>query len=193
MLMKVAPMKLAIEAARKNAGEDCQVIYLSPQGRKLDQQALSELGNRKEIILVAGRYEGVDERLIETSIDEEYSIGDYVLSGGELPAMVLIDGVTRLQPGAVGDSESVLADSFVSGLLDYPQYTRPETVDGLEVPAVLLSGNHGAISRWRIKQSLGRTYEKRPDLLQRLQLSEEEQNLLDEYRDDLRQKRELEE
>ncbi len=192
MLMKVGPLKAAIQSAKKQAGEGCRVIYLSPQGRKLDQQKLAELGSRKEIILVAGRYEGIDERLIETEIDEEYSIGEYVLSGGELPAMVLIDGMTRLQPGAVGDAESVARDSFVSGLLDYPHYTRPDTVDGVKVPDVLLSGNHEAINRWRLKQSLGRTFLRRPDLLDSLELNEAEQNLLNEYLDDLKRIRELE-
>jgi tRNA (guanine37-N1)-methyltransferase len=130
---------------------------------------------------VAGRYEGIDERLIDTIIDEELSIGDYVLSGGELPAMVLIDGLTRLQAGAVGDVESVINDSFVSGLLDYPQYTRPEAVSGESVPGVLLSGNHKEIERWRLQQSLGRTFDKRPDLLKDIKLSELEQDLLDTY------------
>ena len=140
----------------------------------------------EKLILVAGRYEGVDERVVEQEIDAEYSIGDYVLSGGELPAMVLIDGITRLLPGAVGDPESVSQDSFEQGLLDYPQYTRPEEVDGEQVPAVLLSGDHEKIRRWRLKQSLGRTYIRRPDLVEKLDLDEEEKNLLDEYLQDIR-------
>ena len=182
MLMKVEPLRKAIEAAKASAEQkDCKVIYLSPQGKKLDQLTLSELATEKALILVAGRYEGIDERLIDTHIDEELSIGDYVLSGGELPAMVLIDGLTRLQAGAVGDVESVVNDSFVSGLLDYPQYTRPEEVSGESVPEVLLSGHHKEIERWRLQQSLGRTYEKRPDLLQNINLSELEQDLLDTY------------
>ena len=133
------------------------------------------------IVLVAGRYEGIDERLVEGLIDDEISIGDYVLSGGELPAMVLVDGITRLLPGAVGDAESVQQDSFSEGLLDYPQYTRPETVDGESVPEVLLSGDHGEIARWRKKQALGRTFERRPEMLKALALSDEEQELLNEY------------
>ncbi len=181
MLMKVEPLRAAIREARKNASESCRVVYLTPQGKKLDQPLMNELGLREEIILVAGRYEGIDERLIGTDIDEEYSIGDYVLSGGELPAMVLIDGMTRMQPGVVGDAESVSADSFAKGLLDFPHYTRPESVEGMKVPDVLLSGNHEEINRWRLKQALGRTYDRRPDLLEGLKLSETEQKLLDEY------------
>ncbi|MFT5212190.1 MAG: tRNA (guanine37-N1)-methyltransferase [Flavobacterium sp.] len=187
MLMKVEPLTEAIKAAKAAAKadckdcKDCKVIYLSPQGKKLDQKLLSELATEQALILVAGRYEGIDERLIDTVIDEELSIGDYVLSGGELPAMVLIDGLTRLQAGAVGDAASVVSDSFVNGLLDYPQYTRPENVAGMSVPEVLLSGNHQEIERWRLQQSLGRTHEKRPDLLQNVNLSKAEQDLLDTY------------
>ena len=179
MLMKVRPLKDAINAAR--ASVDCPVIYLSPQGAPLDQARLKSLAGQQEMILVAGRYEGIDERLIQSVVDEELSIGDFVLSGGELPAMVLIDGITRLIPGAVGDSESVERESFADGLLDYPQYTRPLTVDGLNVPAVLMSGDHGKIARWRRMQALGRTYEKRPDLFEALTLGEEDRELLDEY------------
>ena len=181
MLMKVAPLKAAIDAARVAAGEDCKVVYLSPQGVPLTQAKLEAYAGQQELILVAGRYEGIDERLMASVIDEEVSIGDYVLSGGELPAMVLIDGITRLLPGAVGDRESVEQDSFTDGLLDFPQYTRPETVDGLEVPAVLMSGDHGRIARWRSMQALGRTYEKRPDLMTDRLLTDEEQQLLNEY------------
>ena len=181
MLMKVAPLKAAIDAARVAAGEDCRVVYLSPQGVPLTQVKLEAYAGQQELILVAGRYEGIDERLMASVIDEEVSIGDYVLSGGELPAMVLIDGITRLLPGAVGDRESVEQDSFTDGLLDFPQYTRPETVDGLEVPAVLMSGDHGRIARWRSMQALGRTYEKRPDLMTDRLLTDEEQQLLNEY------------
>lgn len=182
MLMKVQPLRDAIAAARKTGGADCKVIYLSPQGRRVDQQVMRELARCERLILVAGRYEGIDERLLAGAIDEEYSIGDYVLSGGELPAMVLIDGITRLLPGAVGDPESVQRDSFCEGLLDYPQYTRPESIDGLDVPAVLLGGNHQEIARWRLKQSLGRTQVKRPDLLAGRELTNTERQLLDEYR-----------
>lgn len=181
MLMKVGPLRAAIGAARQRGGPDCKVIYLSPQGRRLDQRALGALAGQERLVLVAGRYEGIDERVIETDIDEEYSIGDYVVSGGELPAMILIDGVTRLLPGAVGDPDSVKRDSFSDGLLDYPQYTRPESVEGHEVPRVLLSGNHEEIRRWRLEQALGRTYERRPDLLAGRELTEEERALLDEY------------
>jgi tRNA (guanine37-N1)-methyltransferase len=181
MLMKVQPLKDAITAARAKASDNCRVIYLSPQGRKLEQADFVRLSQQQELILVAGRYEGIDERLIDTVIDEELSIGDFVVSGGELPAMVLIDGMTRLIPGVVGDSESVEQDSFSDGLLDYPQYTRPESIDGLDVPDVLMSGDHAKIARWRKMQALGRTFDKRPDLLEALTLDEEEQQLLDEY------------
>lgn len=192
MLMKVEPLEKAIADAMTSVEKvaekkKCKVIYLSPQGKRLDQKKLSELAQEDALILVAGRYEGIDERLIDSVIDEELSIGDYVLSGGELPAMVLIDGVTRLQAGAVGDAESVIADSFVDGLLDYPQYTRPEEVRGASVPKVLLSGNHKEIARWRLKQALGRTFERRPDLIR--DLTEIEQSLLDEYLVELRTKK----
>jgi len=195
MLMKVEPLKAAIEAALTEAAKiegegDCKVIFLSPQGRKLDQAGLADLASRQKLILVAGRYEGIDERLIDTVIDEEYSIGDYVLSGGELPAMVLIDGVTRLLPGALGDEDSAAQDSFADiangdattpVLLDYPQYTRPEQVEEQTVPDVLLSGNHQQIDRWRRKQALGRTYDRRPDLLANVALSEADLALLSEF------------
>jgi tRNA (guanine37-N1)-methyltransferase len=181
MLMKVQPLKDAINAAKSKAQAQCPVIYLSPQGKPLEQADLASLAVLPEVILVAGRYEGIDERLIESVIDMEVSIGDFVASGGELPAMLLIDGVTRLLPGAVGDSDSVEQDSFSKGLLDYPQYTRPETEDGLTVPEVLMSGDHGQIARWRKMQSLGRTHEKRPDLISARTLTEEEKQLLDEY------------
>jgi len=181
MLMKVQPLKDAINAAKSKAQAQCPVIYLSPQGKPLEQADLASLAMLPEMILVAGRYEGIDERLIESAIDMEVSIGDFVASGGELPAMLLIDGVTRLLPGAVGDAGSVEQDSFSNGLLDYPQYTRPETEDGLTVPEVLMSGDHGQIARWRKMQSLGRTYKKRPDLITARTLTEEEKQLLDEY------------
>jgi tRNA (guanine37-N1)-methyltransferase len=181
MLMKAQPLKDAINAAKSKAQAQCPVIYLSPQGKRLEQADLASLALLPEVILVAGRYEGIDERLIESAIDMEVSIGDFVASGGELPAMLLIDGVTRLLPGAVGDADSVEQDSFSNGLLDYPQYTRPETEDGLTVPEVLMSGDHGQIARWRKMQSLGRTYKKRPDLITARTLTEEEKQLLDEY------------
>jgi tRNA (guanine37-N1)-methyltransferase len=181
MLMKVQPLKDAINAAKNEAQARCPVIYLSPQGKPLEQADLVSLAMLPEVILVAGRYEGIDERLMKSVIDMEVSIGDFVVSGGELPAMLLIDGVTRLLAGAVGDAESVEQDSFSNGLLDHPQYTRPETDDGLTVPHVLMSGDHGQIARWRKMQSLGRTYEKRPDLITDRVLTEEEKQLLDEY------------
>ncbi len=189
MLMKVGPLRDAIKAAREAAGGECQVIYLSPQGEKLDQQKLVKLSAARKLILIAGRYEGIYERIVDREVDAEYSIGDYVLSGGELPAMVLIDGITRLIPGALGDPESVTQDSFEEGLLDYPQYTRPEEVDGGKVPTVLLSGDHDEIRRWRMKQSLGRTFERRPDLLEKKDLGEEEKKLLDEYLKDIEQQK----
>ena len=189
MLMKVGPLRDAIKAAREAAGGECQVIYLSPQGEKLDQQKLVKLSAARKLILIAGRYEGIDERIVDREVDAEYSIGDYVLSGGELPAMVLIDGITRLIPGALGDPESARQDSFEEGLLDYPQYTRPEEVDGEKVPTVLLSGDHEEIRRWRLKQSLGRTFERKPDLLEKKDLREEEIKLLDEYLKDMQQQK----
>lgn len=189
MLMKVGPLRDAINAAREKAGENCQVIYLSPQGEKLSQKRLVDLASQGELILVAGRYEGIDERLVEQEFDAEISIGDYVLSGGEIPAMVLLDGITRLLPGAVGDPASVEQDSFTAGLLDYPQYTRPEEIDGKKVPAVLLSGDHEKIRRWRAKQSIGRTFERRPDLLQGRDLGEEDKKLLDEYLKDIQEQK----
>ena len=182
MLMKVEPLNDAIQAARQKSATTCPVVYLSPQGRRMTQADFNRLAELPELILVAGRYEGVDERLIESVIDEEISIGDFVVSGGELPAMVLIDGITRLLPDAVGDRESVEQESFIDSLLDYPQYTKPEVVAGQAVPEVLLSGDHERIARWRKQQALGRTLERRPDVLAQRELSDEEQNLLDEYR-----------
>ena len=185
MLMKVQPLKEAIQAAKQAAGENSKVIYLSPQGRKLDQQAVNELSRQQKLILVAGRYEGIDERLIETEVDEEYSLGDFVLSGGELAAMALMDAVIRLVPSVLGHNESAEQDSFMQGLLDCPHYTRPENFAGYEVPEVLLSGNHERIRQWRLKQSLGRTWQRRPDLLDALELTTEQQNLLKEYLSEL--------
>ncbi len=181
MLMKVEPLTKAIAAAKTQVGAGAKVIYLSPQGQPLTQDALVALSKVEGLVLVAGRYEGIDERLLETVIDAEYSIGDYVLSGGELPAMVLIDGIARLQPGAVGDMQSVVEDSFSDGLLDHPHYTRPEEVSGLKVPEVLLSGNHAEIERWRLKQALGRTKMRRPELIEQRKLSAYEQELLAEF------------
>lgn len=181
MVMMVEPLREAIRTARSASEQTASVIYLSPQGRPLDQAGLLELSRRERMILVCGRYEGVDERLVRAEVDEEWSIGDYVLSGGELAAMVLIDGVTRLLPGALGHEDSASEDSFMQGLLDCPHYTRPEQIDGMEVPPVLLSGDHEKIRCWRLKQALGRTWIRRPELLTELALSEEQQRLLEEF------------
>lgn len=181
MVMSYPPLRDAIRAARAAAPDGSRVAYLSPQGRRLDQAGVEELASRTGLILVAGRYEGIDERLVEAEIDEEWSLGDFVLSGGEIAAMAIVDAVTRLIPGALGDADSAEQDSFVDGLLDCPHYTRPEVADGRTVPAVLLSGDHAAIARWRRKQALGRTWQRRPDLLEQVALDEEQQRLLDEY------------
>lgn len=181
MLMMVQPLREAIAAARQAAGEGAKVIYLSPQGRKLDQAGAVELAGESKLILVAGRYEGVDERVIQADVDEEWSVGDYVLSGGELPAMVLIDAVARLVPGVLGDMASAEQDSFSEGLLDHPHYTRPEQLAGIEVPKVLLSGHHADIARWRMQQSLGRTWLRRPELLNNLALTDEQEQLLAQF------------
>jgi tRNA (guanine37-N1)-methyltransferase len=181
MLMKVQPLRDAIHEARAARRGKSHVIYLSPQGRPLDQAGVEELAQHEHLVLIAGRYEGVDERLIETEVDEEWSIGDYVLSGGELAAMVVIDAVTRLQPGALGHEGSAEQDSFSGGLLDCPHYTRPEVFEQMPVPPVLLSGDHAAIARWREKQALGRTWLRRPDLLAKTALSERQQQLLQEF------------
>ena len=181
MVMMVQPLRDAIREARAMADGKNRVIYLSPQGRKLDQHGLAELAKQSDLVLVCGRYEGVDERIIAAEVDEEWSIGDYVLSGGELAAMVMIDGITRLLPEALGHEESAEQDSFVQGLLDHPQFTRPEEIDGITVPGVLLSGDHQAITRWRYKQALGRTWLRRPDLLEGLDLNSEQEALLAEF------------
>jgi tRNA (guanine37-N1)-methyltransferase len=185
MVMSAEPLARAIRAARQRQ-KSCGVarnrtIYLSPQGSPLDQERIGQLGQLDGLVLLAGRYEGIDERLIELEVDEEISLGDYVVSGGELPAMVLIDALVRLQPGALNDDESSRQESFVAGLLDCPHYTRPETYEGRNVPGVLLTGNHAQIRRWRLKQSLGRTWRRRPDLLQRMLLDDEQKQLLAEY------------
>lgn len=180
MVMLVQPLRDALAQAQRS-GSAGPVIYLSPQGRRLDQAALLTMAARPSLILIAGRYEGVDERLIEMEVDEEWSIGDYVLSGGELAAMVVIDGITRLLPGVLGHEDSARQDSFGNGLLDYPHYTRPEIFEGCKVPEVLLSGNHKEIARWRLKQAVGRTWLRRQDLLERTSLSAQEQILLAEF------------
>ena len=183
MLMKIDPLQQAIAVAREAAGSEgkCRVIYLSPQGRRFDHDRAVALAQEPGLVLVAGRYEGVDERLIETEVDEELSIGDYVLSGGELAAMVVIDSVIRQLPGALGHEHSAQEDSYADGLLDCPHYTRPEDYRGKVVPSVLLSGDHEKIRRWRLKQALGRTLERRPDLLEDRVMSPEEEELLADY------------
>jgi tRNA (guanine37-N1)-methyltransferase len=181
MLMKIDPLRQAIDAAREQVGADARVIYLSPQGQCLDHDKVVELAGENALILVAGRYEGVDERLLEAEVDEELSIGDYVLSGGELAAMVVIDAVSRQLPGVLGHEDSAREDSHVDGLLDCPHYTRPEIYRERRVPEVLLGGNHEEIRRWRLKQALGRTHKRRPDLLEGRALSPEEEELLAEY------------
>lgn len=186
MVMAVEPLRSTIRAARAAAAEGAKVGLLSPQGRVVDQAVVRELSQRSDLILVCGRYEGIDERLIELEVDEEWSIGDYVLSGGELAAAVMIDAVTRLLPGVLGDEQSAEQDSFTDGLLDCQHYTRPERVEELSVPPVLLSGDHGAIERWRRKQALGRTWLRRPDLLERLDLDEQSAALLAEFKAELK-------
>lgn len=180
MVMMAPPLLEAIRIAREKL-PGAPVIYLSPQGKALKQSDLPELLNRKMLILVAGRYEGIDERVIESAVDEQISIGDYVLSGGELPAMVVIDTLARLHPGVLGHAESAVTDSHVNGLLDHPHYTRPETYHDHSVPKILLDGNHDEIRRWRMKQSLGRTWLRRPDLLATINLDAEQTALLEEF------------
>jgi len=185
MLMKVDTLRQAIHAARDRGearfGVPPKVVYLSPQGRPLDQRGVRELAADGPLVLVAGRYEGIDERVVESDIDEEISIGDYVLSGGELPAMVLIDAAARLVPGVLGHQGSAEEDSFTDGLLDCPHYTRPEVIDGRQVPDVLLSGNHEWIRRWRLQQALGRTWLRRPELLEGRTLNAEQHALLEAF------------
>ncbi len=182
MVMKIEPLRAAIRAAKADSEVPAKVIYLTPQGRKLDQKAVQNFAKDERLILVAGRYEGIDERVIDSEIDEEWSVGDYVLSGGELAALILIDAVARLVPGVLGDEQSAEQDSYMNGLLDCPHYTRPEELDGKQVPAVLLSGNHAEIERWRLKQSLGRTWLRRPDLLEEKQLDSHQETLLAEFK-----------
>ena len=181
MLMKTEPLQAAIHAAKRELPQPASVIYLSPKGRRLDQAGVRELSARPNLILVCGRYQGIDERIIQTEIDEEWSIGDYVLSGGELAAMVLVDAVTRYQPGSLGHEDSAELDSFATGLLDCPHYTRPQQIAGLSVPEVLAGGNHAEIRRWRLKQSLGVTWLRRPDLLEKQSLNDEQKTLLQEF------------
>ncbi|MCP5146303.1 MAG: tRNA (guanosine(37)-N1)-methyltransferase TrmD [Gammaproteobacteria bacterium] len=183
MVMMVPPLRAAITRAKEfTPGVRSHVVYMSPQGRPLTQQRVVELGNYPHLVLIAGRYEGVDERLLERDVDEEISVGDYVLSGGELAACVVVDAVARTLPDVLGDQDSALQDSFSHGVLDYPHYTRPESIDGQTVPSILLSGDHGAIARWRRKQALGRTWQRRPDLLAAVPLSPQDLELLEEFK-----------
>lgn len=181
MVMKYEPLAAAIAAGKAQVAAGSPVIYMSPQGRVFDQAMAQRFAALPGMVLIAGRYEGIDERLIASLVDEEVSLGDYVLSGGEIAAMAVIDATTRLLPGTLGDKESAEQDSFSDGLLDYPHYTRPERVAGQQVPDVLLSGDHARIARWRAKQALGRSYERRPQLVENMNLSVEQRKLLDEY------------
>tara|TARA_B110000858_G_scaffold135140_1_gene153702 strand:- start:29615 stop:30385 length:771 start_codon:yes stop_codon:yes gene_type:complete len=192
MLMKTEPLVAAIAAAKQlvaekqTSGEKAKVIYLSPQGKTLKQDSIIDLAKRDSMVLLCGRYQGIDNRVLENEIDEEWSLGDFVISGGELAAMTLIDAMTRFQPGALGDEGSALEDSFSNGLLHSPEYTRPQSFDGKEVPEVLLSGDHEAIRKWRLKQSLGATWLKRPDLLSTMSLEQEQEELLEQFKQENR-------
>ncbi len=181
MVMKYEPLAAAIGAAKTALPSTSRVVCLSPQGRRFDQACAERYARLDGLVLVAGRYEGIDERLIDACVDEELSLGDFVLSGGELPAMAVVDAVARLLPGVLGDAESAANDSFGDGLLDHPHYTRPEVVAGRAVPDVLLSGDHERIDRWRKREALGRTFRRRPELLERRGLSADEQLQLDEW------------
>jgi len=191
MVMLAEPLCDAIEKAKTFCHCKTKVIYLTPQGRLLDQTKAKLLAREKNLILLTGRYEGIDERVINSEVDEELSIGDYVLSGGELAAMVMIDTIVRLLPSALGDEDSAQQDSFMQGLLDYPHYTKPKIFNGQKVPNVLLSGDHKRIAYWRLKQALGRTYLRRPDLLKKRRFTEDEQNLLNEFINERKIKDEL--
>ncbi len=180
MLMKVEPLMACISAVRVQ-NQDAKLVYLSPQGRLLKQNLINQAANWGNLILLCGRYEGIDERLIQQQVDEEWSLGDYVISGGELAAMVCVDAITRQIPGALGHEESAQLDSFSAGLLDCPHYTRPESINGLKVPEVLLNGNHRLIQQWRDKQALGKTWKCRPDLLEQKELTEQQMVLLKEF------------
>ena len=182
MVMLVDPLRACLAAARAADPAPARVVYLSPQGRPLDQAKVRELAGRERLVLLCGRYEGIDERLVAAEVDEEISIGDYVLSGGELAAAVLVDAIARLQEGALNHAESATQDSFEDGLLDCPHYTRPVEHELGAVPPVLMSGNHAEIARWRRQQSLGRTADRRPDLLEGVELSKADRKLLDGWR-----------
>lgn len=181
MVMKYKPVLGALQAAKRALPAGSPVVCMSPQGAVFDQEAAHRLAALPGMVLLAGRYEGIDERLMDAHVDEELSLGDYVLSGGEVAAMAVIDAVVRLLPGVLGDEQSAQQDSFVDGLLDYPHYTRPEEISGSRVPDVLLSGDHAQIARWRQKQALGRSFLRRPDLIDRLELTDEQQLLLAEF------------
>ncbi len=187
MVMKYEPVAAAIAAAKAALPQGSPVVYLSPQGAVFDQSVANRFTGLEGLILLSGRYEGIDERLIETLVDEELSLGDFVLSGGEIAAMAVVDAVVRLLPGVLGDDASAAQDSFMEGLLDHPHYTRPEEVAGRTVPDVLLSGDHAAIATWRLKQALGRSFLRRPDLFEKLELDVEQQRLLDEFLKEQRQ------
>jgi tRNA (guanine37-N1)-methyltransferase len=181
MVLKYEPAAAAITAATERLPVGSPVVCLSPQGQVFDQAVAQQFACLSGLVLVAGRYEGIDERLIESKVDMELSLGDFVLSGGEIAAMVVIDAVARLLPGVLGDETSALQDSFVQGLLDHPHYTRPEVIAGKRVPEVLLSGDHARIAKWRHQQALGRSFARRPDLVAKLELNDEQKKLLDEY------------
>jgi len=185
MVMKYQPLHDAVKSAKQAGSGTAKVVYLSPQGKPITQALLSETCDISQLILVAGRYEGVDERFVEMDCDEEWSIGDYVISGGELAALIVIDAVTRLLPGVLGDEESAQQDSHINCLLDYPHFTRPEQLEVSSVPDVLLSGNHADIDRWRMKQALSRTWQRRPDLLQKKNLSAEQEHLLQQFKSEV--------
>ena len=187
MVMKYEPLAAALAAARERSPQGSPVVYLSPQGAVFDQAMARRFAELPGMVLLAGRYEGVDERLLESEVDAEVSLGDFVLSGGEIAAMAVIDAVVRLLPGVLGDDESAAQDSFMEGLLDCPHYTRPEILEGRKVPDVLLSGDHAAIARWRLKQALGRTHQRRPELIEKLDLTDEQQALLNDYLKEQRQ------
>ena len=189
MVIKAEPLLGAIEYAKQGVPENCPVVFLSPQGALFDQKQARAFSKLNDLILVSGRYEGIDERVIDVTVNAiEISIGNFVLSGGEIAASAIIDAVSRLIPGTLGDELSALQDSFTDDLLDYPHYTRPEALENISVPEVLVSGDHNAINKWRLKQALGRTFERRPDLIEKKELSDDEQNLLQEYQEEIENK-----
>ena len=185
MVMKYQPLHDAINDAKQAGNKPATVVYLSPQGKPITQSLLSKVTGVSQLILVAGRYEGIDERFVELDCTDEWSVGDYVISGGELAALIVIDAITRLLPDVLGDEDSARQDSHTDGLLDYPHFTRPEQIEGYSVPDVLLSGNHAAIERWRMKQALGRTWQRRPDLLKKKTLSAEQEYLLQQFKSEV--------